>query len=93
MLFRAAQRQIKFPDKTGSAGIVFAPRSDDVFTGFDRLVDGEGAMRWKFLGIVPVMTASGPDISRSAAGRVEAESVWLPSVLCGEDVAWTAPTG
>jgi hypothetical protein len=60
-------------------------------TGFDRLLDGAGAMRWKLLGIVPVMAAAGPDITRSAVGRVEAESVWLPSVLCGEDVSWTAP--
>lgn len=59
--------------------------------GFDRLVDGEGEMKWKLLGLVPIMTASGPDITRSAAGRVEAESVWLPSVLCGEDVSWSAP--
>jgi hypothetical protein len=26
----------------------------------------------------------------SAAGRVMAESVWLPSVLCGNEVGWTA---
>ncbi len=58
--------------------------------GFDRLVDGEGAMRWKLLGIIPVMVASGPDIARSAAGRVMAESAWLPSALCGEEVTWTA---
>src|SRR5947199_6035543 len=44
-------------------------------TGFDSLHVGEGAMRWKLLGIVPVMTASGPDISRSAAGRAEAEAI------------------
>ena len=58
--------------------------------GFDRLVDGEGAMRWKVLGMIPVMTASGLDISRSAAGRVMAESVWLPAVLCNDEVSWTA---
>jgi hypothetical protein len=58
--------------------------------GFDRFVDGEGTMRWKLFGIFPVMSASGPDISRSAAGRVRAESVWLPSVLCGDNVSWTA---
>jgi hypothetical protein len=58
--------------------------------GFDRFVNGEGAMRWKLFGLFPVMTASGPDISRSAAGRVKAESVWLPSILCGDDVSWTA---
>lgn len=58
--------------------------------GFDQLVNGEGAMRWKLFGIIPVMRASGPDITRSAAGRVMAESVWLPSVLCGDEVKWTA---
>jgi hypothetical protein len=58
--------------------------------GFDRFVDGDGAMRWKLFGFVPVMTASGPDISRSAAGRVKAESVWSPSIFCADDVSWTA---
>lgn len=58
--------------------------------GSDRLVHGEGAMRWKLFGIIPVMTASGPDITRSAAGRVAGESLWLPSALCDEDVSWTA---
>jgi hypothetical protein len=58
--------------------------------GFDRLVGGEGAMRWKLLGIIPVMTASGPDISRSTVGRVLAEWVWLPAALCAGDIAWTA---
>lgn len=58
--------------------------------GTDRLVDGVGAQRWKLLGLIPVMSASGPDISRSTAGRLAAETVWLPSVLAGEDVAWTA---
>lgn len=58
--------------------------------GFDRIMDGIGAMRWKLFGIIPVMTASGPDISRSAAGRLGAELLWLPSVLCREGVSWTA---
>ena len=56
--------------------------------GSDRMVDGEGAMRWKFLGMIPILAASSPDISRSAAGRFGAESMWLPSVLCGPDVSW-----
>lgn len=59
--------------------------------GSDRLVGGEGAMRWKLFGIVPVVAASGPDVTRSAAGRVEGETVWLPSALCGDDVSWSAP--
>jgi hypothetical protein len=36
------------------------------------------------------MVASGPDITRSAAGRVIAESAWLPSALCADAVTWTA---
>jgi len=58
--------------------------------GFDRLLDGAGEMRWKLLGIVPVMTASGADVTRSAVGRLEAESLWLPSALVRPDVQWTA---
>lgn len=58
--------------------------------GSDTWVDGEGAMRWRLFGIVPVMSASGPDITRSAAGRVNIESIWLPSVLCDAEIAWTA---
>lgn len=59
--------------------------------GSDRWVDGEGAMRWKLLGLVPIVTAGGADISRAALGRVQVESVWLPTVLLAPDVAWTAP--
>ena|SRR5689334_7697316 len=46
--------------------------------GGDSFVDGQGAMHWKLFGIVPVINASGPDITRSAAGRVNIESIWLP---------------
>src|SRR4051812_30720449 len=60
-------------------------------TGGDRFLEGEGAMQWKLLGIIPVINASGPDITRSAAGRVNIEPIWLPSVLCSDDVSWTAP--
>jgi hypothetical protein len=59
-------------------------------TGSDRLLNGEGAMRWNILGIVPVMAATGVDITRSVAGRTAAELVWLPSALLDEDVSWSA---
>jgi len=58
--------------------------------GGDFFLDGRGAMRWRLFGILPLVDASGPDISRSAADRVNIESVWLPSALCGEGVSWTA---
>jgi hypothetical protein len=56
--------------------------------GFDRFVDGAGTMCWSLFGALPLLRASGPDITRSAADRVAAESVWLPSLLCADDVVW-----
>jgi hypothetical protein len=56
--------------------------------GSDRIIDGIGAMQWKLLGLFPVMTASGSDITRSAIGRLQSESVCLPSVFCGDHVSW-----
>ena len=58
--------------------------------GHDRLIDGVGNMQWKLFGLIPIMRASGPDITRSTAGRVAAEYVWLPSALCGGKAAWSA---
>ncbi len=55
-------------------------------TGYDRLVDGEGEMRWKLLGLIPIVTAEGPEITRSAAGRFHGEALWMPGVLLGEGV-------
>lgn len=49
--------------------------------GHDRLVDGAGDMRWRLLGLFPVVSAHGPDIARSAAGRMHSEAIWLPSTL------------
>lgn len=58
--------------------------------GADRILDGVGEMKWKLLGLFPVMIGTGPDITRSAVGRLQIESMWLPSVLCGDDVSWQA---
>ena len=56
--------------------------------GGDSFVDGRGAMRWKLFGIIPVVNASDPDITRSAAGRANIESIWLPSVLAHSQIGW-----
>jgi hypothetical protein len=58
-------------------------------TGFDRYSFGTGQMRWRLLGLVPVMTASGPDVTRSAAGRLAGEATcWLPTSFTA--ASWTA---
>jgi hypothetical protein len=60
-------------------------------TGSDMLVDGEGAMKWKLFGLIPIVRASGPDTTRSTAGRLQAESVWLPSTFWENGVEWAIP--
>lgn len=62
-------------------------------SGFDRLIDGAGEMRWKLLGVVPVMRASGADVTRSSIGRMHMETIWLPTVLVGPDASWSISDG
>jgi hypothetical protein len=62
-------------------------------TGFDKFVERVGEMRWKLLGLFPVMTGSGPDISRSAGDRFAIERIMLPSALCRPEVRWTSEGG
>ena len=53
----------------------------------------EGAsMEFRLHGLIPVVRSSGPDIARSAAGRLAAETVaWLPQALVPQAGAqWTA---
>lgn len=61
-----------------TAGYIWAARAS-VFglpvVGYDRLSSGTAQMRWRLLGLLPVMTAAGPDITRSAAGRLAGELV------------------
>jgi hypothetical protein len=56
--------------------------------GSDRIIDGVGAMQWKLLGLFPVMTGTGADITRSTAGRFHTELMLLPSAFCRHDVTW-----
>jgi len=61
-------------------------------TGSDRYVAGEGAMLW-FIGYgIPIVRASGADVTRSAAGRMALEApLLLPSALLPESGArWEA---
>jgi hypothetical protein len=50
-------------------------------SGFDRLSSGTGEMSWRLLRLFPVMTAAGPDITRSAAGRMAGEIALLPTAF------------
>jgi hypothetical protein len=59
--------------------------------GFDRWTHGTGEMRWRLFGLVPVASAGGEDVTRSAAGRHAGELlVALPTAALSPEVGWRA---
>ena len=57
--------------------------------GADTYHLGRGSVRFALLGLVPVVSQQGPDIDRSAAGRLAIESVLCPTALVGNPaVGW-----
>jgi hypothetical protein len=83
--FRA--RQVFAPQH----GLVWIARVGGVVEGFDGYADGQGAMQWTLLGLIRLLHAQGPDVSHSAAGRVAAEAVWVPTALLPRfGVTWAA---
>ncbi|MEU7746046.1 DUF6544 family protein [Nonomuraea sp. NPDC049158] len=56
--------------------------------GFDRYRAGEGEMRWRLLDLIPVMSGAGPDITRSAAGRLACEFVMAPAAALDPRIRW-----
>ena len=72
-------------------GFEWRARVAAVITGYDRYLDGHGEMHWELLRLETVAHASGPDVSRSAAGRAAAEALWIPTALLPRfGVTWTA---
>ena len=61
------------------------------FSGADVMEPDGSSMEFRLLGLIPVVRSSGPDIARSAAGRLAAETVaWLPQALAPQSGArWT----
>ena len=56
-------------------------------TGFDRYSSASGQMNWRLAGLVPVMTSTGDDVTRSAAGRLAGEMALAPTTFRG--ATWT----
>ena len=57
----------------------------------DHYFQGDGRMRVELLGLVPFVNATGPDLSKSALGRLIAESFWVPATLLPRHgVTWEA---
>jgi Family of unknown function (DUF6544) len=49
-------------------------------------------MRWRLLGRIPVMSASGTDVDRSAAGRVALDATLVPPAFLDPTVSWRQGT-
>ncbi len=76
---------------TPHLGFVWAARAAGLISGSDHYAQGRGEMNWKLAGVLRVIHAEGPDVSRSAAERAAAEAVWVPTALLPRfDVEWTA---
>jgi hypothetical protein len=58
-------------------------------SGFDRFAGGTGEMRWRLLGHIPVVNATGPDLDRSAAGRVALDAMLVPTAFLSPLVSWS----
>ena len=73
-------------------GFVWSARvSGGLFAGSDQYATALGSMRWRLLGLIPVVQAEGPDVSRTSAARAGAEAVWVPTALLPRfGVNWTA---
>jgi hypothetical protein len=57
--------------------------------GFDRWTRETGAMRWRLFDAVPLISATGEDITRSAAGRHAGELLLhLPTAALSREVDW-----
>ncbi|MEV0591440.1 DUF6544 family protein [Nonomuraea cavernae] len=56
--------------------------------GFDRYLCGAGEMRWRLMNTIPVMSGTGEDITRSAAGRLASEFVLAPAVALDPRIRW-----
>jgi Family of unknown function (DUF6544) len=50
-------------------------------TGYDRLGSGGGEMRWRLMRMIPVQNGSGPDVTRSAYGRLAGEIALIPTAF------------
>jgi hypothetical protein len=72
-------------------GFVWRARVAGLIDGFDRSVDGRGEMQWKLARLFTVAKGSGPDVTRSTAGREAGEAFWLPTALLPSfGVEWLA---
>jgi hypothetical protein len=75
-----AAHQVFAPPR-GSVWKATVGRWPFMVSGFEALREGRCWARWWRYGVLPVDRTHTPDASKSAVGRMAAETFWLPSIL------------
>lgn len=61
-----------------------------LFKATDSFVDGEGRLRVKLFGLIPIVNARGPEVDQAELLRWLGESVWFPTnFLPGDHLNWS----
>jgi hypothetical protein len=64
------------------------------FAGADTCAEGRGRMIFRLWDWIPIVQGDGPDLSRSARGRLAGEAIWSPAALLpGRGVTWEPVDG
>lgn len=58
--------------------------------GYDYFYRTKGALHWSVFNVIPVMQASGEDVSRSAEGRAKMEALFAPHLMIHPEIKWKA---
>lgn len=56
--------------------------------GYDRLINGEGLMKMKVLGFIPVMTMRSKELNQGSLVRYLSEMIWFPQGFLAEFISW-----
>jgi len=59
-------------------------------TGSDRLENGEGNMRIKLLGFIPIVNEKGAEMDQGAMTRYLSEAIWFPQSFLDSHLSWEA---
>jgi len=59
-------------------------------TGSDRLDNGEGNMRIKLLGFIPIVNEKGAEMDQGAMTRYLSEAIWFPQSFLDSHFSWEA---
>jgi len=59
-----------------------------IVTGRDALQDGQGSMKIKLFGLIPLVNAKGPEMDQGAMTRYLSETIWFPQAFLDEHITW-----